>query len=86
MGRWAGLGRGDGALGGPGGGAIGCLGGLDSDIQGIFVVFPAGRLLRPFSRQLQETGARVLTVAARRLAVHQDAPEVLGNSQNWFHQ
>lgn len=77
--RWGagrGWGRSDGTLGGAGGGAIGRLGGLDPDVQGIFGVFPAGRLLRPFSPQLQETGSGVLT----------DAPEVLGNSQNRFHQ
>lgn len=82
---WAWLGAERCGAGGAGGGAIGRLGGLDPDVQGIFGVFPAGRLLRPFRRQLQETGSGVLTVAAR-LAVLQDAPEVLGNSQNRFHQ
>ena len=67
---------------------MGCWGRLDSDVQGIFGVFPAGRLLRPFSRQLQKTGSRVLTVAAKlapRLTVHQDPLEGLGNSQNLLH-
>lgn len=57
----------------------------DSDVQGIFGISPAGRLLRPFSRRLQETGSRVLSVAAAlapRLTVRQDPLEVLGNSQN----
>lgn len=55
----------------------------DSDVQGIGI-FSGRRLRRPFSLRLQETGSRVLSVAAAlapRLTVRQD-PQVLGNSQN----